>query len=189
MRIYTRVRAAVVGHFRETRREREGALVYARERHGASLSRRIVSCPGIVCLSLSGPVEPRGLWHTTTRAARRYECVEFINGRRANDKSRVRYVSRRHRCSSPFARKMRTKGERRGKPGQSRGNVFLRRAPTVCASRCRSLTNRAPFLRASVCTALRCATQPAAAPPRNCVYASRALVYARAVIREHRIIQ
>lgn len=64
------------------------------------------------------PVKLGGSSRYKTWAARRYECVEFINGRRANDKSRVRYLYVSRRFSFLFAREGRKRERERTREGR-----------------------------------------------------------------------
>lgn len=113
----------------------------------------IVSYPGIVCLS-------RTVAPGTKRGQRRYECVEFINGLRANDKSHVQCVA----AMAPVALYSREGGaeerdegcaqhEGHGKP-KLEGNVFLRRVPTVCTATPRADKSLSRFY-AHLCAAAR----------------------------------
>lgn len=102
--------------------------------------------PGIVSVSYRARVScvpfvvHRGVYDA---ASWRYECLEFINGCRANDKSRVRFVSY-PRALSIQARKGRK---------EERGYAATReRLPSTSSYRVHrdpaSLTNRLPFLHA-----------------------------------------
>lgn len=102
--------------------------------------------PGIVSVSYRARVScvpfvvHRGVYDA---APWRYECLEFINGRRANDKSRVRFVS------YPRALSIRA---RKGRKGEGEEAATRERLPSTSSYRVHrdpaSLTNRLPFLHA-----------------------------------------